>query len=486
VSVGPDGKLVYKSMPRGDRILDFSHAGYMGGGVAIPRMMAAATVRPGDGDDTQRIQAAIDTVSRLALTQGVRGAVVVEAGTYEIGGTINIRASGVELRGSGSGTTIVELTGNPHLFVNMTGSGALQTTGSAANITDGYVPSGATSVTVDNAAAFKMGDTVLVRREITQKWIDLMQPEPLVRDGAQQTWMTPGQLVETERTTVAISGNTLRFDAPLTDAIDKDYVTPTGATVIKYTFAGRISNVGVSGFRVNGVPSTADIGADKYRLVDFGSVADAWARDLRGDDAVDAFMIRKQAKRITIEDVVLNRSVTTIGSAGPADFGITGSQVLIQRTQSNGNGQFSIVTHERVPGPNVLLQFSGAGTGKAQPHGRWATGLLYDQASFPQGYLELMHRGTSGDGHGWAIGWGVIWNGVAKQFLVQQPPGSANWCIGCVGEQLEKKYPGAAANAPVVPIGFIDSKNVPVTPASLYLAQLCERLGSQAVANIGY
>ncbi len=30
---GPDRKLVYKTTPTGDRIMDFSHAGYMGGGV---------------------------------------------------------------------------------------------------------------------------------------------------------------------------------------------------------------------------------------------------------------------------------------------------------------------------------------------------------------------------------------------------------------------------------------------------------------------
>jgi hypothetical protein len=33
---GPDGKLVYKMTPAGDRIMNFSHAGYMGGGVALP------------------------------------------------------------------------------------------------------------------------------------------------------------------------------------------------------------------------------------------------------------------------------------------------------------------------------------------------------------------------------------------------------------------------------------------------------------------
>src|SRR5438128_11353816 len=30
------GDLAYKTLPKGDRIMDFSSAGYMGGGVALP------------------------------------------------------------------------------------------------------------------------------------------------------------------------------------------------------------------------------------------------------------------------------------------------------------------------------------------------------------------------------------------------------------------------------------------------------------------
>jgi hypothetical protein len=36
VHFGPDRKLVYATTPKGDRIPDFSSAGYRGGGVALP------------------------------------------------------------------------------------------------------------------------------------------------------------------------------------------------------------------------------------------------------------------------------------------------------------------------------------------------------------------------------------------------------------------------------------------------------------------
>src|SRR5947209_19245809 len=65
VAPGPGGKLVYAADERGDRIPDFSHCGYGGGGVAIPDAPVRVVVPPAEGDATARIQAAIDYVSGL-------------------------------------------------------------------------------------------------------------------------------------------------------------------------------------------------------------------------------------------------------------------------------------------------------------------------------------------------------------------------------------------------------------------------------------
>ena len=61
-AVYPDnsGKLVYEKDDRGSHIPDYSVAGYMGGGVPIPDVPVVKTVKPGKGDDTQRIQDAIN------------------------------------------------------------------------------------------------------------------------------------------------------------------------------------------------------------------------------------------------------------------------------------------------------------------------------------------------------------------------------------------------------------------------------------------
>ena len=73
------------------------------------------------------------------------------------------------------------------------------------------------------------------------------------------------------------------------------------------------------------------------------------------------------------------------------------------------------------------------------------------------------------------------------------PPGAANWVIGSTGEQQKKAIPGSNEpgsisynNQPMQPEGIYDSHGIPVAPASLYLSQLKERLGKQALINIGY
>ena len=95
---GADGKLIYKTTAAGDRIMDFSFAGYLAGGVALPNVPVKKTVEPsGDTgkDDTAAIQAAIDEVAKLPLVDGFRGAVRLAAGDFTCGSTINIRQSGI-------------------------------------------------------------------------------------------------------------------------------------------------------------------------------------------------------------------------------------------------------------------------------------------------------------------------------------------------------------------------------------------------------
>jgi hypothetical protein len=110
--------------------------------------------------------------------------------------------------------------------------------------------------------------------------------------------------------------------------------------------------------------------------------------------------------------------------------------------------------------------------------------VLYDHCQVPDGGIDFRNRDAMGSGHGWSMGWGVVWNCQAKDFVVQNPPGATNWMIGCIG--VSKPMPRPFDASPHLPEGMIDSLGKPVIPQSLYLAQLAERLGPQAVKDIGY
>src|SRR5580765_4809119 len=88
---GPNGKLIYKTLPKGDKIMDFSHAGYMGGGVALPIVAVKRTVKPsGGGDDTAAIQSAVNEVAALKLENGLRGAVMLAPGVFTCSNTLTL------------------------------------------------------------------------------------------------------------------------------------------------------------------------------------------------------------------------------------------------------------------------------------------------------------------------------------------------------------------------------------------------------------
>jgi hypothetical protein len=82
VLLDASGKLVYRTLPRGDRIIDFSYAGYMGGGVPLPKVPAVRTITPSGGDDSLPIQQAIDEISAQIAQDHKPRAIQLAAGTF--------------------------------------------------------------------------------------------------------------------------------------------------------------------------------------------------------------------------------------------------------------------------------------------------------------------------------------------------------------------------------------------------------------------
>lgn len=492
VRPGPDGRLVYKTTERDDRIMDFSYAGYGGGGVAIPDVPVKREVKPTGGeDDSATIQRAIDDVSKLPIVDGFCGAVLLSSGTFNCSAPITIRTSGVVVRGSGSeehGTTL-KMTGSPHVCLSLGAGGRgaetqAKTIGQPIAITVDYIPCGTTSFNVADASSLKPGDVIRITKPITPAWVHFMGMDTLVRNGRAQTWLS-GEM-HAERRVEAISGNRIMLDVPLSDSYDARYLSPPGVIVTKLDASeATVTNVGAESFRILSPAQSIGISDPQHQAARINGVCDGWLRDIDVADTINSVAVGATSRRITIQRVRIRHTVPSKGAAKPADFASNASQTLFDRCDSSGDNLFYFGTGARAIGPIVLLNCTFSGDGHVQPHQRWATGLLLDNCKLKTSSIDLMNRGIYGSGHGWTIGWSVAWNCTAKTFLIQQPPGSINWSIGCRGEQIKAPMPGGDEKT-MMPQGVIDSPGAPVEPASLYLAQLKDRVGAQGAKNLGY
>jgi hypothetical protein len=308
------------------------------------------------------------------------------------------------------------------------------------------------------------------------------------RDGNPQTWLAPGTLINADRTIASVVGYRITLDVPLSDSYDAKYLNPPGTTIVKYTFPGRIEQVGLEAMRL--APA---LGSDvQHSVLGLSAVSDAWVRDIVSEEMYDPMTISATARRITLERVRFfhSESEPHQGGSSPANIAISGTQVLIDRSSSVGKKLWPIVTQGQVTGPNVVLNFSADEAG-VSPHQRWATGLLVDGGEYRNNWewrpgVALGNRAHAGSGHGWSAGWSVAWNVTSDYLLIEQPPGAANWAIGSSARFTTVLWDGTPLPVPPLPSDNIESIGVPVNPASLYLQQLRERLGDQALVNIGY
>jgi hypothetical protein len=133
VHTGSNGKLIYATYANEgesnsiNKIPDYSHAGYKGGGIALPQVPVKKTLSPQAGDNHKYIQDAIEAVEQLPQdANGIRGAILLKAGTYKLNGLLSIKKNGVVLRGEGqgeNGTVLKDLVPGQHSFIRIQGTG---------------------------------------------------------------------------------------------------------------------------------------------------------------------------------------------------------------------------------------------------------------------------------------------------------------------------------------------------------------------------
>ena len=168
VRAGADGHLTYTPDAAGNRVIDFSPAGYGGGGEPIPFVPAvisvsASTLAPLDA--RARIQPALNHVAMLPLgADGFRGAVLLAPGRDVIDGTLRLNASGGVLRGSrqdDQGTVLVSTRPSRNTLIEISGRGE------RTDVAASRQPVGATRLPIADPAAFPVGTRVAVRRPST-------------------------------------------------------------------------------------------------------------------------------------------------------------------------------------------------------------------------------------------------------------------------------------------------------------------------------
>jgi hypothetical protein len=517
---GTDGRLIYVADSLGNKIPDFSNAGYKGGGVSIPYVAIKETVWPVSGDNSENIQAAIDRVSALPQNAaGFRGTVLLKMGIYNLEKTISIKTSGVVLRGEGMsdiGTILVgkledipeESQGLPmerqrrgfrrSPLISVDGeSGFIPQEDTKQAITDEYVPVGARSFNIASTKGFKPGDKVLVRRFGNQDWLKEIGMDS--ETAGRYAWRP--QTSTCDRIIIEIKGNKLTVDAPVFCAIDSRW---GGGEVVKYTDEGRITLVGIENLR--GIseydPSVRmtsygnmDRGnwddpdrlhyegneyyADENHYFTFISISNtinSWVRNVTGlHFASSVISASNSTKWITIQDCESREPVSIRAGARRFTFMLSGQLSLVQRCFSQ-KGRHNFVMGTGANG-NVFLDCKAVNPySTSEPHASWVTGGLYDNIKAP-----LSARFWKDIGMGWAGANIVFWN-CEGDFLIQSPPTAKNYSFGHIG--VNAVIFNTFFQDLTKPNGHVESFDRHVAPRSLYLTQLRERLGEAAVRNV--
>lgn len=495
-----DGQLTYVPDYKGNRILDFSNSGYMGGGVNIPDVPVVRVIEPIDGDNTAHIQAAINETAKLPLSpDGFRGAILLKKGVYPVYGTIYIRDGGIVLRGEGDGEggTTIHGAGNKarNLIEVGSGAGAVADEQTAVDIAELYVPSGSRTFHVIDASGYEPGDTVFVRRIGSSRWISEIGMDHIyMRPGSGGTTQWSPFNLDFDRvvTSVDKANNRITVDAPIANAIDRKW---GGGQLLKYDDAARIQQVGVEWIRVDSdfdksVTSTVwDNGkTDPYyadenhaeRFVVFKQAKNGWVRHVTACHlSYSLAEMGSGAKWITVQDCRVYDMVSIITGGRRYAIFFKGQLNLAQRIYVE-TARHAFVVDSRVAGPNVVLDSESAlDYNTSEPHHRWSTGGLFDNVRSP---ISIRDRAWLGSGHGWAGANYVAWN-TEGNLTVQQPPTAQNYAIGHVGPKVPGLVPNGYDSRPRND-GFWDVLGEHANPHSLYKQQLKERLGQQAVNNI--
>jgi hypothetical protein len=473
VFYGASSKLEYVSDSEGNRIPDFSNAGYRGADAQLPGITRVITTIPA-GASLATINSAIANASVSATNPGV---IQLSAGTYTISGTILINKPGLVLRGAGDGrsggsATVIRQTntGAGIITIDVNGgtddSFSSEVAGSRSNITTQRVTVGSRTFDVANGSLYTVGDNIIITHPKDARWINAVDP--------QNHWDAyVGNLsdIRYHRYITAISGNTLTVDAPVFNTLDRVLAQ---SFVYKYNRTNTLREVGVENLRVEAATGNTD-------SIRFAGVENCWIRGVTVQNFYRAGVLFTNAStRSTAFDC---RAIDPSGVAAGGswyNFCVEEAQLILFQNCYTRTSRHAFVGNGKAldSGIVVLDCTMDNPVTSAEFHRYWGQGMLFDRCRTvnrgTSDIIRLYNRGTSGSNHGWSAAHSVIWASDAGggDFTVMKPMTAQNYAIGSLNARVD----GNGINGGTGSIGYVEHTGVTdLSPSSLYLAQLADR-----------
>ena len=449
-------------------LMDYSYCGYHRSEQPIPMVKAVTPVTPSGQDDAAMIQAAIDRVSQQKPDKqtGFRGAILLGEGTFTLNEPLRIRTSGVVLRGSGRGKTILRKVGYDRgaaIYIEGTRDIVIKDTFALAEIQPG-----ALALTVQGGfATLQQGQRLAVCRPSTQEWIDHLNCASFGGGKRMGYWAWhPGDIdLRWNRQVTAVNGNQVTLNAPITCSIEQRW---GGAKAIIYENKGLISECGVENLSLESDYDHARP-LDEDHCWDGIYVAEAencWVRMVNFQHfAGSAVVIQKSAQQMTIEDCISQNPVSEIGGYRRRTFLTFGEMTLFQRCYSeHGINDFAV--GHTAAGPNAFVQCeSYESYGPSGAISSWAPGILFDIVNIDGNDIVFKNWELEKFGAGWSTANSTMWQSTASGLYCYSPDSlNRNYSRGCWG-QIQGN-------------GEYTEMNEHVKPYSLFASQLEKRLGS--------
>ncbi len=454
-----DGKIVYQNDAKGNRILDFSYCGYQASEQDIPDVKTVVFVPYQAGDNSARIQRAIDYVSSLTPdANGFRGTVLLDKGEFMLSESLRMTASGVVLRGMDKDKTILLKKGVDRgalLYIEGIDN---QTILDTLEVLSAYVPVNARTMEVALGTTLRKSDRILITRSSTKEWIASLGCDEYGGGISALGWK-PGDIdLAWDRAVAEANGNQLTFDVPLTMALDTQNAR---MQVLRYRWTGRLANCGVENLT---------LASDYYKKyakdedhcwtgISVENAENCWVRrvDFKHFSG-SAVMLQPSTSKLTVEDCISTQPVSEIGGMRRTTFFTMGQQTLFQRCYSE-YGYHDFAVGYCAPGPNAFVQCdSKESFGFSGSIDAWACGLLFDVVNVDGHNLSFKNLGQDKNGAGWNTGNSLFWQCTAAEIECYAPAKDAmNRAYGCWG-QFSGDGEWAESNNHVQPRSFFNAQ----------------------------